>query len=63
MISYLIQDDQRVFGPYDLEEKVYVQTANANFLADIAKKFPDKNTKLIVSCSDGRLWRILLATS
>ena len=36
------------------KEKVYVQTVNKDFKAMIEKTFPDKNAKIIVSCSYGR---------
>ena len=41
---------------YDSEkgEKVYVQEINADFKAQVEKRFPDKETKLIIGCSDGR---------
>jgi len=41
---------------YDSEkgEKVYKQTVNADFKAQVEKLFPDKEAKIIVACSDGR---------
>ena len=41
---------------YDSEvgAKVYVQTVNEEFKQQIEKAFPDKEAKIIVSCSDGR---------
>jgi len=41
---------------YDSEkgEKVYVQSVNEGFKAQIEKMFPDKEARIIVSCSDGR---------
>ena len=41
---------------YDSEkgEKVYQQSVNANFKAQVEKLFPDKEAKVIVACSDGR---------
>ena len=35
-------------------EKVYVQTKNEAFKEEIERTFPDKDAKIIVSCSDGR---------
>merc|ERR1719276_528417 len=41
---------------YDSEkgEKVYQQSVNADFKAQVEKLFPDKEAKVIVACSDGR---------
>ena len=41
---------------YDSEkgEKVYKQTINADFKAQVEKLFPDKEAKILVACSDGR---------
>ena len=36
------------------KRKIPVQTANVDFVADVARSVPDKATKLIVMCSDGR---------
>ena len=38
-------------------EKVYVQTKNEAFKEEIERTFPDKDAKIIVSCSDGRTVR------
>merc|ERR1719261_1521752 len=41
---------------YDSEkgEKVYQQTINDDFKAQVEQLFPDKEAKIIVGCSDGR---------
>ena len=39
----------------ELKRKVPEQSANANFIADVQAKFPDKASKLIIFCSDGRI--------
>lgn len=38
-----------------LEKKVYIQTPNADFKAMVEKAFPDKDAKIMVACSDGRV--------
>jgi len=37
-----------------LQKKVYNQTPNKDFLARVMKVFPNKEAKIIISCSDGR---------
>ena len=38
----------------ETNQREYVQTANADFVAQVEKKFPDKEAKLVIGCSDGR---------
>ena len=35
-------------------ERIVTQTPNADFLKMVQKAFPDKDTPLLISCSDGR---------
>jgi len=39
----------------ETKQREYIQTVNEDFIAQVEKKFPDKETKLIIGCSDGRL--------
>ena len=34
---------------------MYVQTINDKFIEQVQKAFPDKNAKIMVACSDGRI--------
>ena len=36
------------------KRKVAMQTANVEFVAEVERRLPDKATKLIIMCSDGR---------
>jgi len=38
-----------------LEKKVYIQTPNADFKNMVQKAFPNKDAKIMVACSDGRV--------
>lgn len=46
-----------ITGPYkwnsELQKKAYEQTLNTEFINQVHARFPDKNQKLIVMCSDG----------
>jgi len=44
---------KRVFDP-EQNKKVVVREENPNFIAQVEKRFPDKATKLLVACSDGK---------
>ena len=39
----------------ETKQREYIQKVNEDFVAQVEKKFPDKETKLIIGCSDGRL--------
>jgi rhodanese-related sulfurtransferase len=44
---------KRVFDA-EANKKVVVREENPDFIAQVEKRFPDKETKLIVACSDGK---------
>ncbi|XRB06578.1 rhodanese domain-containing protein [Pycnococcus provasolii] len=39
----------------EVNDKVFVQTVNRDFVADVLKKLPDKATPIMVGCSDGMM--------
>jgi len=38
----------------ETQQKDYVQESNPDFMSQVAKAFPDKEAKIVISCSDGR---------